>query len=149
MRILILNGPNINMLGKREPHIYGNKTYHDLCNDLLEFAKDIDVKLSIFQSNHEGELIDKIQEAESKFDAIIINAGAFTHYSIALHDALKSVSLPSLEVHISNIHAREEFRHKSVIASACVGQICGLGLYSYNAALLYFAQAHASSKLRH
>ncbi len=141
MRILLLNGPNLNMLGKREPEIYGSITYEDLCNDLDAFAKNLGIELHFEQSNHEGVLVDLIQESQQKYEAIIFNAGAFTHYSIALHDAIKSVDVPCLEVHISNIHAREEFRHKSVLASACVGQICGLGFYSYKAALLYFAQS--------
>ncbi len=140
MRIRIINGPNLNRLGLREPHLYGETSYSDLCQELELFAKNLEITLDIVQSNHEGFLIDYIHEAENKFDAIIINAAAFTHYSIALHDALKSVTVPALEVHISNIHAREEFRHKSVISSACIGQICGLGLFSYKAALLYFAE---------
>ncbi len=144
MRILILNGPNLNWLGKREPHIYGNKNYEDICADLHDFAHKNGIDLRILQSNHEGELIDAIQNAEAKEnrDAIVFNAGAYTHYSYALHDAIKSVEIPCLEVHISNIHAREEFRQKSVISAACVGQICGLGIYGYKAALLYFIQEY-------
>ncbi len=143
MRIRIINGPNLNRLGSREPSIYGNKNYNDLYNDLQLFAKENSIELSVVQSNYEGELIDFIHQSEGNYDALIINAAAYTHYSIALHDALKSITLPALEVHISNIHAREEFRHKSVIASACIGQISGLGLYGYTAALLYFIQAHS------
>ena len=143
MHILIINGPNINMLGKREPTIYGNTSYEDLCNDLQHFAHENKFSLHIVQSNYEGELIEYIQKAEQNYDAIIINAAAYTHYSIALYDALKSINLPALEVHISNIHAREEFRQKSLIANACIGQISGLGLYGYKAALLYFLQEYS------
>ena len=138
MNILILNGPNLNLLGKREPGIYGTGSYDDLCRELAAYAAALDIRVDIRQSNHEGALIDEIQAADGVYDGIVINPGAYTHYSIAILDALKAVSVPCIEVHISNVHQREEFRHKSVTAPACVGQICGLGLYGYEAAMGYF-----------
>ncbi|MFI3116173.1 MAG: type II 3-dehydroquinate dehydratase [Clostridia bacterium] len=129
--ILIINGPNLNMLGKREPTIYGSDTLQDIENDCLEYAKSKGVACEVFQSNIEGEIINKIHESFEKHDAIAINAGAFTHYSIAIRDAISSVSKPCIEVHISNVHAREEFRHKSVIAPVCKGVIAGFGKSSY------------------
>ncbi len=138
MKFLIINGPNLNLLGKREPGIYGENSYESLCRHLEEFAAAHGSTAVCFQSNHEGAIIDAIQAADGVYDAIVMNPGAFTHYSIAILDALKAVSVPCVEVHISNIHQREEFRHKSVTAPACVGQICGLGLYGYEAALSYF-----------
>lgn len=138
MKILIINGPNINFLGIREKSIYGSTNYTELCTLLYEKAKELNVEVSILQSNIEGEIINFIQEAYDKYDGIIINPGAYTHYSIAIYDALKAVALPTIEVHISNIHAREEFRKKSVTAPACVGQICGFGIYGYIMALQSF-----------
>ncbi len=138
MKILVINGPNINMLGVREPQIYGGKNYADLCDDIQKHAENFGVEVKCFQSNHEGEIIDMIHSAYGDFDGIIINPAAFTHYSYGVLDALKAVDLPCIEVHISNVHKREEFRHKSVTVAACVGQICGLGLYGYIAALDYF-----------
>lgn len=140
MRFLILNGPNLNLLGRREPGIYGEKTYEGLCSRLEQFAAAHESTVSFIQSNHEGALIDAIHAAVGTYDAIIFNPGAFTHYSYALLDALKAVEVPCIEVHISNVHRREEFRHKSVTAPACVGQICGLGLYGYEAAMGYFLE---------
>lgn len=140
MNFLILNGPNLNRLGSREPRIYGAVSYESLCAELTAFAGSRGSRAVCVQSNLEGELIDRIQDAEGRFDAIVINPGALTHYSYALLDALKSVSVPAIEVHISNVHRREEFRHKSVTAAACVGQICGLGLYGYRAAMEYFLE---------
>lgn len=132
MRILVLNGPNLNLTGLREPGVYGTASYADLCARLQAEAEKRGVSLDIRQSNHEGELIDFIHEAFfNKVDGIIFNAGAYTHYSYALHDALKAVSLPAVEVHLSNIHAREAFRHVSVIAPACLGQIAGFGPRGY------------------
>lgn len=133
MKILVINGPNLNFLGIREKGIYGNKNYEDLCNLLEEKSKELKFELDIVQSNIEGEIINHIQRAyNEKYDGIVINPGAYTHYSIAIYDALKSVSsIPSVEVHLSNIHTREEFRHKSVTAAACVGQICGFGFLGY------------------
>lgn len=138
MKFLIINGPNLNLLGKREPGIYGSENYESLCAHLKEFAAAHHSTADCFQSNHEGAIVDAIQEADRVYDAIVMNPGAYTHYSVAILDALKAVSVPCVEVHISNIHQREEFRHKSVTAPACVGQICGLGLYGYEAAMGYF-----------
>ncbi|MGX4598834.1 type II 3-dehydroquinate dehydratase [Faecalimicrobium sp. JNUCC 81] len=130
MKIIVINGPNLNMLGKREPGIYGNETLDDLMKYVKDEFKD-DVDIDFFQSNHEGCIIDKLHEANEKFDGVVINPGAFTHYSYAIHDAIKSISTKVVEVHISNIHQREEFRQKSVTASACIGQISGFGFESY------------------
>ena len=138
MKFLILNGPNINLLGKREPGIYGGDTYESLCQQLQTFAVAHNSTVDCVQSNHEGVLIDSIHSADGVYDAIIFNPAAFTHYSYAILDALKGISTPCIEVHISNVHQREEFRHKSVTVAACVGQICGLGLYGYQAAMGYF-----------
>ena len=129
MRIQIINGPNINLLGKREPSIYGSVTFEDYLAGLREKYKDIEI--SYFQSNIEGEMIDCIQQTGFEVDGIILNAGAYTHTSIALQDAIRSVTAPVIEVHISNVHTREPFRHKSMIACACKGVICGFGLNSY------------------
>ena len=133
MRIQIITGPNINLLGKREPSIYGSVTFEDYLAELRK--KYTDVQIDYFQSNIEGELIDKIQQAGFDADGIILNAGAYTHTSIALQDAIRSVTAPVIEVHISNVHAREAFRHVSMIACACRGVICGFGLNSYRLAL--------------
>ncbi|MBO3443763.1 type II 3-dehydroquinate dehydratase [Clostridium sp. CCUG 7971] len=130
MKIIVINGPNLNMLGKREPGIYGNETLDDLTKYVKDEFKD-DLDIEFFQSNHEGCIIDKLHEANEKFDGVVINPGAFTHYSYAIHDAIKSISTKVVEVHISNIHQREEFRQKSVTASACIGQISGFGFESY------------------
>ncbi|MEJ8553637.1 type II 3-dehydroquinate dehydratase [Tepidibacter sp. Z1-5] len=129
--ILILNGPNLNLIGKRETDIYGNDTIQDLHKLILEESKDMNIRVEFFQSNHEGEIIDKIQSSINTYDGIVINPGAYTHYSYAIYDAIKSVDKPFVEVHISNIHKREEFRQKSVTAKACIGQITGFGFYSY------------------
>ena len=129
MKLLVLNGPNLNMLGKREPEIYGKNTLNDVQNLVESYCNSIDCSVEFFQSNHEGDLIDKIQRAG--VDGIVFNAGAYTHTSIALRDAIASVKTPVIEVHISNVHSREEFRHKSMIAPVCLGQICGFGLDSY------------------
>ncbi|WP_338750037.1 type II 3-dehydroquinate dehydratase [Bacillus sp. FJAT-52991] len=134
--ILLLNGPNLNRLGKREPDIYGAVTLEELESQLISKAKESGVTLSTFQSNHEGELIDRLHlAADEEMVGIIFNPGAFTHYSYALRDAVTSISIPVIEVHISNIHARESFRHQSVIAPVAVGQIAGLGLKGYELAL--------------
>lgn len=143
MKFLILNGPNLNLLGQREPGIYGEDSYEALCRRLQDFAAGHGATAECFQSNHEGALVDAIHGAQGVYDAIVINPGAFTHYSYAILDALKSVGVPAVEVHISNIHQREEFRHKSVTAAACVGQICGLGLFGYEAAMSYFLEGKA------
>lgn len=133
MRIQIINGPNINLLGKREPSIYGSVTFEDYLTGFRETYKDIEI--NYFQSNIEGEMIDCIQQAGFEADGIILNAGAYTHTSIALQDAIRSVTAPVIEVHISNVHSREAFRHVSMIACACKGVICGFGLDSYRLAL--------------
>jgi len=138
MKLLVLNGPNLNMLGKREVQFYGSMSYNKLCDVIRDFAKVHGIEVDFFQSNIEGEIINKIHSAEGLYDGIIINPGAYTHYSYAIYDALKSISIPAVEVHLSNIYAREEFRKKSVIAPACIGQISGLGVYSYIGAILYF-----------
>ena len=133
MRIQIINGPNINLLGKREPSIYGSVTFEDYLTGLRETYKDIEI--NYFQSNIEGEMIDCIQQTGFEADGIILNAGAYTHTSIALQDAIRSVTATVIEVHISNVHSREAFRHVSMIACACRGVICGFGLDSYRLAL--------------
>ena len=137
-KFLIVNGPNLNLLGKREPGIYGDQTYDALCGMIHAYAKAYQCEADFFQSNHEGAIIDRIQEADGKYDAIIINPGAYTHYSYAIHDALKAVSVPAYEVHISDIHAREPFRAVSVTAPACVGQISGMGFEGYLRAMDWF-----------
>ena len=132
MHILLLNGPNLNLTGIREPGVYGIKTYTTICMQQKEEAEKRGIELDIRQSNHEGVLIDWVHEALlKKFDGIIINPGAYTHYSYALHDAVKAAALPTVEVHLSNVHAREEFRRTSVIAPACLGQIGGFGPEGY------------------
>ena len=136
MKILIINGPNLNLLGQRLPSVYGHTTWFDYMNELKVVNKD--TELFDFQSNHEGDLIDQIQSAERNFDAIILNAAAFTHTSIAIRDAIESIKVPVLEVHISNIYKREEFRQISLLAPVCIGQISGLGLESYSLAVQYF-----------
>ena len=134
-KYLIINGVNLNMLGIREPGIYGKSTLKDLEASVGEKAKTLGVEVDFFQSNFEGEIVEKIQSALGTYDGIIINPGAFTHYSYAIRDAFGSVKLPVIEVHISNIHKREEFRHTSVIVPECIGQICGLGMKGYELAL--------------
>lgn len=129
MRIQIINGPNINLLGKREPEIYGHETFEDYLQKLR--ASYPQLQIDYFQSNIEGKLIDKIHEVGFDNVGVILNAGAYTHTSIALHDAIKAITAPVIEVHISNVHKREEFRHKSMISCACSGIICGFGLDSY------------------
>ena len=132
MKIMIINGPNLNMLGVREKNIYGTRNYEDVCNYVKEEGKKRNHEILMVQSNSEGEIIDFIQKAYfEKYEGIIINPGAYTHYSYAIHDALKGLDIPALEVHLSNIHTREEFRRKSVTAPACVGQIAGFGEYGY------------------
>lgn len=135
MKILIINGPNINLLGTRETDIYGNKSYADLLLNLEQWAKELDITLDIMQSNQEGKIIDYLQEKYPYFDGLIINPAALTHYSIALYDCLKAINLPTIEVHLSNIFAREDFRKISLTAAAAKGQICGLGFYGYKLAI--------------
>ena len=131
-KVVLIHGPNLNFLGIRNPEVYGGDTYQDINRDILEEASKYDFDMEIFQSNHEGDIIDFIQGCYDKgLKGIIINAGAFTHYSYAIRDAIESVSIPTIEVHLSNINKREAFRQESVIAPVCVGQICGFGKYSY------------------
>ena len=139
-RILVVNGPNLNLLGSREPGIYGHVTLEEINRSLSEKATILGVELAFFQSNHEGAIIDFIQSDGGNAAGMILNPGAFTHYSLAIRDAIASVSVRTIEVHISNIHGREEFRRNSVIAGACVGQIAGLGADSYHAALTWFVE---------
>lgn len=133
MRIQIINGPNLNLLGKREPGIYGNRGFETYLEELK--ARYPEIEIDYYQSNHEGGLIDKIHEVGFTYDGIVLNAGAYTHTSVALLDALKAVQTPAIEVHISNVHQREEFRHKSLISAGCKGVICGFGLDSYRLAI--------------
>ncbi len=132
----MLNGPNLNRLGVREPGVYGSETLVDLETRLLTRGEHEGIEVTCFQSNHEGDLIDAIHEADGQYNGIIINPGAFTHYSYAIRDAIVSVSIPTIEVHISNVHAREDFRHTSVTAAVTAGQIVGLGIQGYELAML-------------
>lgn len=134
-KVLVINGPNLNMLGVREPGIYGTASLAAIIQALDGLAGELSIELESFQSNHEGDIIDKIHEALGKKDGILINPGAFTHYSYAIRDALSTVQLPTVEVHLSNIHKREEFRHTSVTAPVVIGQICGFGAASYELGL--------------
>ena len=133
MKILILNGPNLNLLGKREPGVYGARSFDDYYQELKKRYPQ--VELDYYQSNVEGELISKLHECGFDFDGIVFNAGAYTHTSVALQDAIRAITTPVVEVHISNVHQREEFRHKSLISCACKGVICGFGLDSYRLAI--------------
>ena len=139
-KIMVINGPNLNMLGVREPQIYGEKTYTDLENYIEDYCKKKNIDVTVLQSNGEGELIDFIQHTQGNFDGIVINPGAYTHYSYAIRDALASVEVPAVEVHISNIHKREEFRRTSVTAPSCIGQITGLGFKSYLLAIDFLTE---------
>lgn len=134
--VLVVNGPNLNMLGQREPEIYGGRKLEDINNELREMAGELNLQIEFFQSNHEGALVDRIQAAIDDADVIIINAGALTHYSIAIYDALRAADIPVIEVHMSNIYQREEFRHNSMISPAARGGIFGFGFLSYKLALL-------------
>jgi 3-dehydroquinate dehydratase-2 len=131
MKILFLNGPNLNLLGQREPEVYGRETLADIEAAVRERARQLKVKIDFRQSNVEGELVDWIQQAKGKFDVIVLNAAAYTHTSIALRDAIAAVGVPTIEIHLSNVHAREKFRQKSLIAPVCCGQIIGFGAKSY------------------
>ena len=135
MRVLVINGPNLNLLGQREPGLYGEKSLDEINNNLKKIAAEKQAEIDFFQSNHEGEIIDRIHLARGKVDAMIVNAGALTHYSIALLDALKAVDIPFVEVHLTNIHAREEFRHTSLLSPVARGGIFGLGAAGYSLAL--------------
>lgn len=143
MKIMIINGPNLNMLGIREKDIYGTFTYEDLCKYIETYPnyKEKDIDFTFLQTNHEGEIVDFIHKAYTeKYDGIVLNAGGYTHTSVAIHDAIKAVSIPIVEVHISNIHAREEFRKVCMTSSACVGQITGLGKLGYVLAVVYLTE---------
>ena len=143
MKIMIINGPNLNMLGIREKNIYGTFTYEDLCKYIETYSnyKEKDIDFTFLQTNHEGEIVDFIHKAYTeKYDGIVLNAGGYTHTSVAIHDAIKAVSIPTVEVHISNIHAREEFRKNCMTSPACVGQITGLGKLGYVLAVVYLTE---------
>ncbi|EFY89348.1 hypothetical protein J3458_012630 [Metarhizium acridum] len=146
-RILVLNGPNLNLLGNREPQMYGSTTLSDIIATLTAQASSLSSTIESFQSNHEGALVDRIHQARGNIDAIIINPGAFTHTSVAIRDALSGVDIPFVEVHISNVHAREEFRRHSYLSDKAVGVICGLGVYGFEAAL-EFAVRHVKKASR-
>ena len=139
-RILIVNGPNLNLLGSREPAIYGSETLDVLNSRLTALAKEMQMELDFFQSNHEGALVDYIQKEGPKADGLVLNAGALSHYSYALRDVISAVKIPTAEVHITNIAAREAFRHESVLSAVCIGTVSGFGLYGYAMALSYFAE---------
>ena len=134
-RVLVMNGPNLNLLGMREPGVYGDESYDAICARVEEHARALGLQADFFQSNSEGALIDRLHAAMGVYDGIVLNAGAYTHYSYAIRDAIAAIRLPVVEVHLSNIHAREEFRHTSVIAPVCRGQIAGFGPASYTLAL--------------
>ena len=149
MKILVINGPNLNFLGIREPGIYGKNTFADLLTMLDAWGKDLGVEVEQYQSNHEGDLVDAIQRAYTdRTDGIVFNPGGYTHTSVALHDAIASVPLPTVEVHMSNIHARETYRHVSMTASACRGQIVGFGFQGYAMALWSLCQTAKDSAKR-
>lgn len=135
MKILLINGANLNMLGTREPEKYGNKTLEDIEKELVEYGKTLDADVITYQSNHEGEIVDKIQNARGIYDGILINAGGYTHTSVVIRDAIAAVNIPTVEIHMTNIHAREEFRHTSLISGVSVAQVVGFGDKSYQLAL--------------
>lgn len=140
LRVLVLNGPNLNLLGTRKPEIYGTTTLADIEGMMRERAVELGIKMDFMQTNYEGELVEAIQKAKGKYQYLLLNAAAYTHTSVAIRDAIEAVELPAVEIHLSNIHAREEFRHHSLIAPVCVGQICGFGAKSYLLALQYVAE---------
>lgn len=135
MKILIINGPNLNMLGVREPEIYGRRTYAELCAFINDYCKDNGIEVKIYQSNHEGAIVDEIQAAYQTFDGIVINPAAYTHTSIAIPDAIKAVGIPAVEVHLSDIHKREEYRRRSYTSEACIATIAGHGFEGYTEAI--------------
>lgn len=142
MNILVINGPNLNMLGIREPEVYGNQSYHDLVNMILDYANQNKIHIEVYQTNHEGEIIDLLQEKMDTFHRLVINPGAFTHYSYAIYDAIKACRYLAVEVHISDIHNREPFRQKSVIKEACIAQISGKGFNGYIEAIDIFRKGN-------
>jgi 3-dehydroquinate dehydratase-2 len=141
-KILVINGPNLNLLGVREKSVYGSETLLDIATAVNTASEELGLETDFVQSNIEGEIIEKLHSARGVYDVIVINAAAYTHYSIAIRDAIKAIEIPTIEIHLSNIHSREEFRHTSVIAPVCVGQICGFGKMSYILAL------HAAANLQ-
>lgn len=130
-KVLVIHGPNLNLLGEREPGVYGSDTFEIINNEIKAKAESLGFECEIFQSNHEGEIIDKLHSARLEFNGIVLNAGAYTHYSYAIRDAIAAIKIPVVEVHMSNVHKREEFRHHSVISPVCAGVIAGFGKYSY------------------
>ena len=144
MKILVINGPNINMLGIREPGIYGNQNYQTLLTFIDEWSRELDCDVECFQSNHEGEIVDEIQQAYGSFDGIVINPAAYTHTSIAILDAVKSVNIPTVEVHISKVEEREDFRQISYVRLACVKTITGKGISGYTEAIDYLIESRES-----
>ena len=140
LRVLVLNGPNLNLLGTRKPEIYGTTTLADIEQMMRQLAEKFGIEMDFMQTNHEGVLVEEIHKAKGKYQYLILNAAAYTHTSVAIRDAIEAVELPAVEVHLSNIHAREEFRHNSLIAPVCAGQICGFGAKSYLLALHYVAE---------
>ena len=142
MKILVINGPNINMLGIREPAIYGNRNYEALINQINVWGAELHAEVECYQSNHEGDIVDKIQDALGKFDGIVINPAAYTHTSVAILDALKAVSIPACEVHISDVNEREKFRHISYAGMACESHFIGLGFDGYKKAMEYLCEKY-------
>jgi 3-dehydroquinate dehydratase-2 len=135
MKILLINGANLNMLGVREPEKYGNKTLAEIESDVIQKGNSLNVQVDVWQSNHEGEIVEKIQSSKNIYDGILINAGGYTHTSVVIRDAIASVDIPTIEIHMTNIHAREEFRHNSLLSGVCKGIIAGFGENSYILAL--------------
>jgi len=151
MKILVIHGPNLNLLGLREPEVYGTTNMKQIDQELIQYGRQYNCEVNCFQSNHEGDLINRIHDAIEKYDGIIINPAAYTHTSVALRDALKGCGIPAVEVHLSNIHAREEFRRHSITAAACVGQISGFGADSYKLGIqaLFFLNQHQKNVQGH
>ncbi len=141
MKILVVHGPNLNLLGKREPDVYGRVTIEQINSELEKIAREKKVSVEFFQSNHEGEIVDKIGQMKRKYQALVINPAAYTHTSVAIRDAISAVGIPAVEVHLSNIYAREDFRHHSLIAPVAKGQISGFGIQSYKLGLLAAIEA--------
>jgi len=149
--IQVIHGPNLNLLGQREPEVYGRLTLAELDERLQAYAREAGIELHILQSNHEGAIVDAVQQAAGWADGVVINPGAYTHYAYAIRDAIRGVGLPAVEVHLSNVYAREPFRHTSVIAPVCLGQISGFGWHSYQLgleALIAWLEAKSSSGIR-